>query len=41
LGFVVNKNNFFSSVSGKRRKKEKGAPWTYDTPSKNNKLLKL
>jgi hypothetical protein len=33
LGFVVNKNNFFSSVSGKRRKKEKGAPWTYDTPS--------
>ena len=26
LGFVVNKNNFFSSVSGKRRKNEKGAP---------------
>ncbi|MBW0033074.1 hypothetical protein KUA52_01845, partial [Prevotella copri] len=23
LGFVVNKNNFFSSVSGKRRKKTK------------------
>jgi len=26
LGFVVNKNNFFSSVSEKRRKNEKGAP---------------
>jgi len=26
LGFVVNKNNFLSSVSGKRRKNEKGAP---------------
>jgi hypothetical protein len=26
LGFVVNKNNFFSSVSGKRRKNEKGTP---------------
>jgi hypothetical protein len=26
LGFVVNKNNFFSSASGKRRKNEKGAP---------------
>ena len=26
LGFVVNKNVFFNSVSGKRRKNEKGAP---------------
>ena len=26
LGFVVNKNIFFNSVSGKRRKNEKGAP---------------
>ena len=26
LGFVANKNDFFNSVSGKRRKNEKGVP---------------